>query len=126
MKKRLVVLAVSAAAIIGLTAGPASASSETFYYYNNVYRAYGQFTTVGDEFRLCDMRDDVYEVFLQFQVPSTGRNEGFSDTNGPGGNSCVTRNTNIGEGRYIEYRICLMNHGSTLWWSCSTWVPDWA
>lgn len=123
--RKLAFVAAAVAAIVGLTAGPASASSNYYYYYGGVYRAYGEFTSNGDHFVVCDMNSDGYGAYLQFRVPSTGRYDGVYDTNGYN-QTCGSLNTNIGETRYIEYRICLTNNGSTLWSTCGGWQGDWA
>ncbi len=123
--RKVAFVAAAVAGILALTAAPASASSNYYMYYGGIYRAYGEFTSYGDHFVVCDMYPDGYGAYLQFHVPSTGRYDGLYDTNGSG-NSCGTLNTNIGEGRYIEYRICLTNNGSTLWSTCYYWQGDWA
>lgn len=121
--RKLAIVAAAAAAIVALTAAPASASSNYYYYYGGIYRAYGEFQSYGDHFVVCDMYPDGRGSYLQFHVPSTGRYDGVYDTNGSG-NSCGTANTNIGEGRYIEYRICMTDSGSTLWSTCGYWQGD--
>lgn len=119
--RKFAFVAAAAAAIVTLTAGPASAALTPYYmYYGGVYRAYGEFESYGDRFVVCDMNSDGRGAYLQFHVPSTGRYDGVYDTNGYN-QTCGSLNTNIGEGRYVQFRICLTDSGSVLWSTCDYW-----
>lgn len=118
MRKRLAAVGIGALVIVALTAAPASASSNIHHYYDGVYVAYGEFQSYGDHWTVCDMRADGRGAYLHWRVPSTGRIGALSDTNGSN-NSCMTQNVNIGEGRGVEYVVCLTDAGNVLWWTCS-------
>lgn len=115
MGKRLAAVAVAAAAIVGLAAGPAAAAATPYYlYFNGIYSAYGEFESYGDVWTVCDMHADGKGARLYWSVPATGRSDSLSDTNGSS-NSCTTQNVNIGEGNRVVFRVCLIDNGAVVY-----------
>lgn len=123
MRRRWAVVAAAAAGLVGLAAGPASASSSYYLYAGGVYVAYGEFQSYGDHWTVCDMHADGRGAFLEWSVPATGRYGSVWDANGAH-NSCGTQNVDIGEGRTVQFRVCLTNNGAVLWSTCGGWEPD--
>lgn len=122
MMKKLAVTAISTIAVLALAAGPASASSTYYLYYGGVYRGYGSFQSYGDVWTVCDERSDGRGVFLEWYVPSTDRYSWVWDRSGADG-VCAVQNPNIGEGRTVQYQLCLTD-GVVLGETCGGWRYD--
>jgi hypothetical protein len=118
---RMFVALIAAIAALFISAGSASASSTNYISYGGYLRGYGTFESYGDHWWACDIRADGYGIRVDWYVGVTGRSGNVYDTGGAD-NDCGHVNVDIGEGREVFYRVCLLNNGSTI--ACTGYFKD--
>jgi hypothetical protein len=103
---------VAAMVAVVISAGPAMASSTNYNSYGGVLRGHGTFESYGDHWWACDVRGDGYGIRVDWYVAVTGRSGNVYDRSGADG-QCGHMNVDIGEGREVFYRVCIINDGTT-------------
>ncbi len=118
---RMTVAILAALAAVLISAGPASADSTNYISYGGYLRGHGTFQSYGDHWWACDVRADGYGIRVDWYVGVTGRSGNVYDRSGAD-NQCGHMNVDIGEGRDVFYRVCIINDGSTI--ACTGYFRD--
>lgn len=125
--KRVLPVALGAAACVALVQTPANAIGSYHFAYASNNRGYGAFNSVDDnKFKVADTRADGYSMVIRIKFPGRDEITSCDDRNGANNGVEYCRISNIPHRTAFQFKACAKDFSGELpgWIDCSGWIND--
>ncbi|MBO8185658.1 hypothetical protein [Streptomyces spirodelae] len=125
--KRVLTVAVGAAACVALAQAPANAVGSWHIADASNGRGTGGFNSIdNNKFRIADTKKDGYGMVLRIKLPGRSEITSCDDRNGSNNGFEYCRISNIPRNTEVKFKACAKDFSGGLpgWIDCSYWIKD--